>query len=85
MKTNAALKWNVLPPRRVNLHAVKAHAPEPQWPYPRPSALQQWMLDFGYPILFVVGVYFAAPLLTIAAISGYLDRYLAPFFKMLGI
>jgi len=70
MKTSNAYKPN----GRVYRHASER-------PYYRKSRLAEWWLDYGAPILVVVG----APLLVLAAITGLLDAYLAPVFAAFGL
>ena len=81
MMSNAARKFTI-GPRRVNRHAVRSHAPE--WRYPRPSRREQWMIDWGCPLL-ILAAWAGLFALVLGAISGALDKYLDPVFKSLGI
>lgn len=83
---NHAFKLNPFAQRRVNLHAVGSHSDGYQWPHP--GRFEQWMLDWGYPLLGIAGVvavYFGAPALTVAALLGYLDAPAAVLFKLVGL
>jgi len=50
-------------------------------PYYRESRFAEWWLDYGAPILAVIG----APLLVLLAITGLLDAILAPVFAAFGL